>query len=186
MKELRQQYFNWLFHLVCGETYLEYVHYQKLLRYLFNVDFTFTLPMDENRVADGIALRHRFGHEQNIQTSVIDRYLGNGPPCSVLEMMVALSVRCEEHVMSDDNEGDRTGQWFWSMVVSLGLGSMTDAKFNQQATREIVDRFLDRRYGANGRGGLFTLQNCPDLRNVEIWYQAMWYLDDILNNRGKT
>ena len=41
-------------------------------------------------------------------------------------MMIALAIRCEEHIMDDPDAGDRTGQWFWSMLVSLGLGSMDE------------------------------------------------------------
>ena len=43
--------------------------------------------------------------------------------------------------------------------------------------------FLNRQYEADGRGGLFIVRNSRfDLRTVEIWYQAMWYLDEVLEN----
>ena len=39
--------------------------------------------------------------------------------CSVLEMMVALAICCEETYMDNPNIGNRTGQWFWNMVKNI-------------------------------------------------------------------
>lgn len=93
--------------------------------------------------------------------------------------MIALAVRCEEHIMDDPDIGDRTGQWFWNMIVSLGLGSMTDERFDGEYVDEVVDIFLNREYERNGEGGLFTVNDTDrDMRNVEIWYQMHWYLNE--------
>ena len=82
--------------------------------------------------------------------------------------------------MDDPAYGDRTGQWFWNMVASLGLGSMEDSKFDRTEAEKIVSNFLSRNYEPNGKGGLFTIRDCEeDLRNVEIWNQLCWYLDSI-------
>ena len=95
-------------------------------------------------------------------------------------MMVALAIRCEETIMDDPQVGSRTGQWFWGMINNLGLGAMIDEKFDKNYVKEIVDRFLNRDYEPDGRGGLFTIRHCEDdLRNVEIWNQLCWYLDSI-------
>ena len=51
-------------------------------------------------------------------------------PCSVLEMMIALSMRCEEQIMDDPDIGNRTGQWFWDMIDNLGLGEHERLKFD--------------------------------------------------------
>ena len=100
--------------------------------------------------------------------------------CSVLEMMVALSIKCED-IMGDDRFGDRTGQWFWGMIVNLGLGSMTDDRFDELYAEDVINIFLDRRYDPDGKGGLFRIKHCrQDLRNVEIWYQMCWYLDTLI------
>ena len=101
-------------------------------------------------------------------------------PCSVLEMIIALAIRLEEHIMDDPDIGNRTGQWFWDMIVSLGLGSMDDSKFDKAHAIDVIRRFLDRDYGRDGKGGLFTIEHCRyDMRDIEIWYQANWYLDNI-------
>jgi hypothetical protein len=101
-------------------------------------------------------------------------------PCSVLEMILALAIRCEENIMDDPLKGDRTKQWFWGMINNLGLDTMTDMNYNERFIDDCVCRFLNRDYEPDGRGGLFTVRNCyEDLRNVEIWYQLLWYLDTI-------
>jgi hypothetical protein len=95
-------------------------------------------------------------------------------------MMVALASECEE-TMDDPNVGDRTGQWFWGMIVNLGLGSMADYNFDYDYVDGVIQRFLNREYEPNGRGGLFTIRNCTeDLRTVEIWSQLCWYLGTIM------
>ena len=72
-----------------------------------------------------------------------------------------------------------TGQWFWSMIVSLGLASMDDNRFHQSRAEFVIERFRRRDYQPNGAGGLFTLQNPKeDLRTLDIWYQMMAYLNE--------
>ena len=83
--------------------------------------------------------------------------------------------------MDDPDYGDRTGQWFWNMIVSLGLGSMSDSHFNERYAASVVDSFLNRNYAPNGSGGLFTIDDCAyDLRDIEVWTQFMWYLNQII------
>jgi hypothetical protein len=94
-------------------------------------------------------------------------------------MMIALAIRCEDF-MDNPSIGDRMPQWFWGMITSLGLGSMTDDNFDRDYIDDVIDVFLDRNYAPNGKGGLFTIRNCKDdLRYVEIWYQLCWYLNSI-------
>lgn len=171
--DVNERYFHWLCDLVCKERHSKAVSYNQLLRHLYDTDFTYSIPMDQNRAENGIALRWRFYCETRYDPR-------NDSPCSVLEMMIALAISCE-NIMDDPNIGDRTGQWFWSMVVNLGLGSMTDYKFDDIYVDGVVQRFLDREYEPNGKGGLFTIKNCEyDLRTVEIWNQACWYLGTIM------
>lgn len=177
--EVRNDYFEWLSDLVFDRSYSDYISYEKLLMYLHSVEFRWTIPKDQNRAEDGAALRYRFALEyaQGYPVDLILGYLD--APCSVLEMMVALALRCET-IMDDPNVGNRTSQWFWGMVTSLGLGSMTDTRFDKIFVADTIERFLDRKYEPNGKGGLFTMRhtNC-DLRKVEIWSQLCWYLDEI-------
>ena len=177
--ELNNAYFDWMYQLVCDDEYLRGLSYRKLLYLLHDTEFTYTIALDSNRYEDGIDLRYRFGNEQGYPDGMIASYL-DIRPCSVLEMIIALAIRLEEHIMDDPDIGNRTGQWFWDMIVSLGLGSMDDAKFDKAYTIGVIRRFLNRDYERNGRGGLFTIERCRyDMRDIEIWYQANWYLDNV-------
>jgi hypothetical protein len=170
-------YFYWMYHLVCGDRYPEEISFKKLLMHLHDTEFTYSILRDENRAQDGIDLRRRF--ELITECPGVSEYLRG--PCSVLEMMVALAIRCEENIMDDPSVGDRTGQWFWGMVVNLGLGAMNDRMYDERFVEESLMRFLNRDYEPDGKGGLFTVRDHRrDLRTVEIWYQLCWYLDSIM------
>lgn len=174
---LDQEYFNWMYDLVCDD---KRASYRKLLQYLHEREFVYTIELDSNRAEDGTDLRYRFAYSHRYRDpAMIADYLDDGP-CSVLEMMIALAIRCEEHIMDDPDIGNRTEQWFWTMITNLGLDSMSDAKFNECRVTQAVDRFLNREYKENGEGGLFTVKRRrEDLRTAEIWYQMCWYLDEI-------
>lgn len=176
------EYFNWMCTLVCSRRSLRQ-NYRKLLEYLNSREFTYIIDLDGNRAADGIELRYRFGREHRYSEPMIATYLDDRP-CSVLEMLVALSIRCEEHIMDDPEMGDRTGYWFWNMMENLELKTMTDTRFDILYVDEVIDRFLNREYGRNGEGGLVTVHSPrPDLRTTDIWYQMMWYLDEVLEKQ---
>lgn len=165
--EVKNDYFEWLYDKVCTGG----ISYRKLLMCLHDIEFTYTIPNDVNRASDGADLRYRFTQNKD-EFDILDG------PCSVLEMMVALAIRCEETIMDDTRYGNRTGQWFWSMMSNLGINLMIDDMFDREFVEDKVYRFLDRQYEPNGRGGLFYIRNCDDdLRYVEIWVQLLWYLD---------
>lgn len=108
--ELNNEYFEWMCQLVCNERYSRRLSYQKLLRHLHNIDFQYMLPMDGNRAEDGIDLRYRFGYEKEYEGLMIASYLDNRP-CSVLEMLIALAFRCEEHTLNVHRD------WFNNKVL---------------------------------------------------------------------
>lgn len=178
--ELERRYFKWLCKSVCGDYFRER-NYSLLMHRLHDTTYQYIMPMDANRAADGVNLRYRFANEKNYEYAMIASYLDNAP-CSVLEMMAALAIRCEEHIMEDYNIGNRTSKWFFTMLESLGLDIMTDDQYDEQYVDYILRKFMDREYDRDGRGGLFTVPNSPrDMRGIEIWYQMFAYLDSILN-----
>lgn len=178
-EELNNRYFDWMYQLVCDDRYSKRTTYHKLFEYLHSRPFEYSIGLDGNRAADGENLRYRFGEEEGYNSHLIAKYLDHRA-CSILEMMIALAIRCEEHIMEEPELGDRTGQWFWNMVTSLGLGSMNDSRFDIDQVEFVVNRFLDRDYDRNGKGGLFTIENAKrDVRSVEIWYQMCMYLESI-------
>lgn len=168
--ELQDEYFEWLCDIVCQKRYHKQISYRKLLMYLHDTEFVYLIPMDRNRAKDGVGLRDHF-----ISTIDYGSVSDIDGPCSVLEMMIALAIRCE-NFMDDPCIGNRTSQWFWSMVTSLGLGGVTDERFDMYYVDEVLERFLKRDYAPNGAGGLFTIRNCDcDMRDIEIWHQMCRY-----------
>lgn len=182
--ELINRYFEWMYQLVCSsDIYLglpsDSRSYRKLLWHLHQIDFDYTMDMDGNRAEDGINLRYKFGDENRYRSAMIASYLDDRP-CSVLEMMVALAIRCEDRIMDNTEIGNRTGQWFWNMIASLGLDYMRDGRFDPGCVDAVITRFLERDYAYNGEGGLFTVRHTrQDMRQVEIWYQMCMYLEDV-------
>lgn len=171
--ELQERYFNWLYDTVCKDRFAETNSFRKLLSYLHSMEFTWVIPNDSNRAYDGVDLRYQFALQSDIPNAEA-RITG---PCSVLEMIIALASS-EEQLMHNPKIGDRTAHWFWRMIVNLGLGGMTDSRFDRYEVKNVVNRLLDRDYEADGTGGLFTIKNCQyDLRDMEIWSQACYYMD---------
>lgn len=173
---VNDDYFEWLCKLIDSKRFSRHISYRKLLMRLHDIEFTWTVPHDDNRADDGIQLRRRFALDYEDRT--LSNYISG--PCSVLEMMVALAIRCEETIMDDAAMGNRTGQWFWGMIHNLDLNSMTDSKFDRNYVDDAIARLLNREYEPDGRGGLFTVKRCTrDMRTVEIWCQLSWYLGSI-------
>ncbi len=172
------QYLYWLSSLVCDEYHQRY--YQNLLESLHSVAFTWSITNDENRAIDGENLREQFADEHNYDVRVYKRQLEGS--CSILEMLVALSCRCENNIMDDRDYGDRTNKWFWTMIHSLKLDLMDDGNYDEDYVQFVIDRLLTRTYKRDGEGGLFHIPGIKkDLRKAEIWYQMCWYLDTIID-----
>ena len=134
--DLKEQYFNWLYDHVVESKY----PYRRLLNRLHEIPFTFILPMDENRMEDGLNLRYRFGLEAGIpQVEIVNKL--DISECSVLEMMAALAIRCEENIMNDPEAGDQTARWFMEMLSNLELSCMDDDHYDQSYVDHRVDIF---------------------------------------------
>lgn len=143
--------------------------YELLMKKLYNTEFHWSVPNDDNRALDGINLRDRFG------------WTLEGKECSYLEMLVALALRCEEELMYEPEEGDRTEHWFWMMMRNLGLDRCRDDSFEDSWTMSdvtyVTENMMSREYNRNGIGGLFPLRHPrKDQRKIEIWYQMNDYL----------
>lgn len=179
-ERLRSDYFEWMYSIVASDRFAPSVSYRRLFEFLHDVEFTYFVPHDENRAADGVKLRYRYCLHHDCEDL---EYCLDGP-CSVLEMMVALAFRCEEFIMSDPNYGDRTAQWFWSMISSLGLSPMTDYNFDELLVNDIITTFLNREYAPDGKGGLFTIRRWNrDAREAEIWQQLLAYCNTLMGLR---
>lgn len=164
---------NLYFQYLCDIVAKSHKKYSKLLFYLYDRTFDWEYELDLNRSFDGLDMRRGFElHTGN------DRALLTGP-CNMLEMMVALAIKIENTMVNLD-KGDRTGQWFWTMIHSLGLESMTDSNFDKDYVDEVLDRFMKHEYRRDGKGGLFTIRGVPDdMRQEEIHTQMCWYLNTL-------
>lgn len=169
-------YFKWLVDKVCrsnlSETHSEsFENNDVVFTLLYNRIFTYDkVVMDSNRAADALELRDRF----MMESGIVSYYFENDEP-SILEVLVALALRCEETIMGD-LKVDRTYKWFWLMINNLGIRSCKDESYIQHA----LDVFIKRTYNFDGTdGGLFHVNNPRnDLRKTEIWYQMCWYLSE--------
>lgn len=167
-------YKDWLYDYIDPDGELRN-RYGQLLLYLSGKPFTWSVQFDGNRAEDGRALRDEFaaafGIDDVLNSVMPDR-------CSVLEMMIALAMRCDDIVYTPE-DGDRTSKWFWLMIDNLGLSDMDKFNFDKDICDEIVNRFLLRRYLRNGKGGLFVTQNPEiDMRKAEIWYQMNEWIEN--------
>ena len=179
MNDISKDYFGWLCKLIDHGGKVKI--YKKTLALLHEQDFVYILPKDGNRYEDGIDLRYRFGSNKGIDSREIADKLDNRA-CSVFEMMVALAVRIEDHIMYDPDKGDRQSKWFWVMFDNLGLSDMTNSKFESHYADiiEIVDRLNYREYEPDGTGGLFVTHDVTkNMLEEEIWYQMMQYLNEL-------
>ena len=171
LEPIESAYFNWL----CAKAvYVERPTpsstYYKLLRQMQNTEFFWSVPMDDNRAADGLDLRREFLNESRYEASQEWLHLG----CSVLEMIIAFTRRAA--FVTERSARD----WFWQILENLELTDFNDSFFvSEQKVADILDRLIWRTYDYNGQGGMWPLRYPGhDQREVEIWYQFCEYLID--------
>lgn len=170
-----QDYFLWLISLIEKEDNEHYC--LEFLWTLFRREFYWSIRNDSNRAEDGKKLREVYFRENNL-----DDYGQLDGPCSVLELLIAISYRIDFILMDETNE-ERIDKWFWEMIKNLNLEQYSDNDIYQKEkmskNNELITRLLDRKYTVMGNGGLFPLKYFKgDQRNIEIWYQMMAYLDE--------
>lgn len=145
--------------------------YRKFFEQLFSIEFVWFVPNDDNRAADGRALRLEFLEENDL--NLHDKgWLDSA--CSILEMLIAFSRRLAFEV-----EGD-PGEWFWVMIDNLKLYDLSDRDYRETKQEEVAaafERVVWRTYEEDGEGGLFPLLDAQEnQKRVELWYQASAYL----------
>lgn len=164
-------YFPWLYSLVSDP----HKHYWKLCEQLYQKEFVWFIPNDNNRNEEGIELRIEFLNETGIANP--------GRPwmqmsSSIFELLIALARRMN---FIDDTPVDF---WFWQLVSNLGLDFADDHEYNTivaMEVDEILDRFIWRQYNRDGTGGLYPLRDHEqDQRRVEIYYQMSYYMVEFM------
>jgi hypothetical protein len=167
---LDDEYLAWLYLQVGGKSVKDPTRpHWTLLRQLYSTEFVWLIPNDDNRAADGKALRDEFLTQKIIFNADPSWYnLG----CSFLEMLISLA-----RMMSFQAEGSSRA-WFWHFIKTLGLLACTDATpCREEYVTRVVETVIWRTYEPNGHGGLFPLRHAEhDQRKVEIWYQMCEWL----------
>jgi hypothetical protein len=103
-------YFQWLYRQVGKGGNNRNKTTWKPLRQLYQKEFVWLTPNDDNRVADGVDLRWEFVNYS--QLSEVDaRWMGMG--CSVLEMLIGLSRRLAFQT------SQKPEHWFWVLMALI-------------------------------------------------------------------
>ncbi|MBQ0143251.1 MAG: hypothetical protein KBT06_10755 [Prevotellaceae bacterium] len=169
-----REYKNWLEE---NARYLlePYGCYSKLIEALNTTEFYALIERDENRIADGRDMRRTFLYDTNDYSFNEYVYLEN-LPVTVLEVLLGLAYRCENTILGDPDYGNRTGEWFYTMLESMNVINYDDYNFDIYDVDLAVHYMLERNYSPDGAGGLFYVPNAKhDMRECEIWHQMhMW------------
>lgn len=176
-RTLRGAYIAWLHNeLICESEYPDR-SYLDLTTVMFDTEFKWgtqypwSVHMDDNRLADGMALRSEFSLANDIPRSDMLE-LG---ACSFLEVLLGLSRRLSFVA------GGTQYYWAWQLVRNLGLTRMWDrmSRSKVQRTLDILERVIQRQYEPDGSGGFFPLAwPQEDQRRVELWYQLNTYVEE--------
>lgn len=171
LRPLDDIYIEWLYsHIGAVTNRNPSRSYWTLCGVLYREPFAYFVPNDDNRAADGVALREEF-------LEGVGRHIRDEDwlelECSILEMLIALAKRF------DFQEDGGVENRFHEMLQNLELDHLTDQAFHERhlgVVRNKIRILNERTYGKNGKGGLFPLQNPDeDQREVEIWYQFQAY-----------
>lgn len=188
MTRLNNIYLPWLVSFVVDED--SFKRYSTLFEKLYFTEFNHRLLFehDFDRSMDGKNMRWRF--ERTVGNTLHDisssEFIAfEEMPCSLLEMIIALALRMEENIATDERQGDRTGMWFWEMLTNLGLGYMTNDRFDIHEYERCVNNFHNRTYDPDGKGCLFRSKTKPiqQMANLDIWYQMCAHMNDALNTK---
>lgn len=155
-------YYLWL------ESLVNDGNHSKLLYFLYGKEYYWQFTLDENRAAGGINLRRKFASENGIDLTDV-----KSGPCSVLEMLIALSDRMVEILTMDIFD------WFWDLLRNLGLDRFDDGHFDENGANYILTIWLDRKFTSSGIGSLFPLREYTgDCRNLDIWEQMNAWIEE--------
>jgi hypothetical protein len=162
MTNLIDDYFDWLVSQIHIPNNNQYIN---LFEKMYNLEFIWTVPNDDNRVQDGKDLRNEFlgGLPRVLHLEAV----------SFLEVLVALSRRLAFTASGNPEV------WAWKLIKNLRLNKMSDPLTQERSNRvdEILDAVIWRTYSYNGEGGFFPLeQAAQDQTKVEIWYQLNAYV----------
>lgn len=176
---LIDEYLSWIKWEVLADDEYDAFRYQTLIKKLFLIEFRYESIMDSNRAVDGLDLRYRFGRQKGLLEKTITGNLAF-LSCSVLDMMVALSIRTYEELTKDFPDPIPPSKIFWMMIDNMQLIGQTDDSFDEKYVERRVKIMLDHKFAKDGEGGLFRVKGTTrDMRSAEIWYQMQWWANSV-------
>lgn len=168
---LAEDYLRWLAPQIRDEQQ-QGREYWDLLSIMFEKEFDWFVPHDDNRLVDGTDLRVTFCYSQHIRGDAL-RHLG---PCSFLEVLISLSQRLAFAA------GGTAQGWAWQLLINLELDGMSDPLTRRKIRRvdHILNTVIQRTYDPDGYGGFFPLtQPDEDQTQKELWHQMAAYINEI-------
>lgn len=129
----------------------EFCCYNVLLERLDSIPYE-PNQLNTDRYEDAEQLRIDYGIDNNIKDVLI--YF-EATSITVLEVLVALSMRLEKKVVPNNKKGDRTSQWFWALVNDIGLGKQDDERCDSNIIDKIVKEWMSEK------------------NKISLWKQAM-------------
>lgn len=172
LKDAETEYLNWLVDRVNS---VPHKNYGMLLRELFRWEFYSDVPHDEDRGADGIALRVVWADEIGYRGSI-----DFGPP-RILETFIGIALRIEDRIFggpwADDWDHKRI---FWDLINNLGLtefdGILTSSEYEIVGT--VLSNFL-KKVSRDTFSNIFVFSVTPkNLRKMNIWTQMGLYIGE--------
>ena len=171
-QEVREDYLRWLEPQVKDDYANRGDTYWDLVNLMFDTPFTWIIPMDNNRVSDGLDLRVEFAHEAHMRPSLREQ-MGPG---SFLEVLIGLSRR-----LAFLAGGEAPG-WSWELLTNLEMHRLTDPLTSpkRRKAEEIMRVAMERTYLPDGTGGFFPLAwPDGDQTQIELWYQMNAFVGEL-------
>lgn len=151
--------------------------YGRLFEILHNIKFTWLIERDDNREDDGVELRDYYDiprSEYSVEES--EEFMDHW--CSVLEMLIGLSIRVDDEIIGDPAE-EHPEDFFMEMIKNLGLDIYKGDRYRENDVIKIVKKWMDRKFDRNGNGSPFPVKkDHRDQRKLEIWDQMNSYINE--------
>lgn len=175
-KYIPEAYVDWIRYDILKNKIYDPYRYEKLIYTLLGIKFIPYDEMDKNRIADARDLRDRFARVRHLDDKLVGAALIRFGE-SVLEVMVALSLRIYEETTSGFPIPITPNEIFWQMIESMHLEDQVDPDYDEKKVIFTIERMMIRDIKQNGDGGLFTISKDSkyDMRKADVWYQAQWW-----------
>lgn len=174
-------YFEWLCNIVGAVPNYNGVSYFRLCDTLHKINYK--VNMDDrnyNRAYDGLCLRRQY--VQNFDDNSDYGSASNRGPCTMFELLVALSQRISFIIGTDDNRNNPS-VCFFILLKNLRIAKYNDEIFDQLNgeffVSEAANRVIFEQYDSSGNGGLFPLRHpSEDQHKKDIWYQMHAWIQE--------